>query len=295
MSHFTVMVFGYDAESQLAPYDENIQTAPRDKGEISEEDKQSMIDFYKKEENGGLDLPFDELYKLKGDDWDGNKMVQHEDGTWHEYSTYNPDSKWDWYQLGGRWSGYLKLKEGANGENGERSWSNEHEPVKEGYTDSARKMDIDIEGMKDEDGKKAGEKWDKANEILKDLPVNESWETVRRRHTKDDTDYSQVAAARAEYGAQPRVEAFKKSDEFGFFSSPEDFNMSREQYVENARNRAISTFAVVKDGVWYEKGQMGWWGMACNEKDQDEWNKQVAALLDSVPDETIVSIYDCHI
>ena len=26
------------------------------------------------------------------------------------YSTYNPNSKWDWYQVGGRWSGMLKTK-----------------------------------------------------------------------------------------------------------------------------------------------------------------------------------------
>ena len=295
MSHFTVMVFGYTPEKQLAPYDENIQTPPRDKGEVSEEDKQSMIDHYKKPENGGLDLPFDELYKLKGEDWDGNVLVQHEDGSWHEYTTYNPKSKWDWYQLGGRWSGYLKLKEGTNGTNGERSWANENEPVKEGYADSARKMDIDIEGMKNEAGDEAGKKWDKANELLKDLPVNESWETVRRRYTKDDTDFTDMVVARAVYAEQPRVKAMSNSDEFGFFASPDDFNMSREQYVENARNRAISTFAVVKDGVWYEKGEMGWWGMTSNEKDQDEWNKQLSSLLDSVPDETIVSIYDCHI
>jgi hypothetical protein len=26
-------------------------------------------------------------------------------------STYNPDSKWDWYDIGGRWNGFLPLKE----------------------------------------------------------------------------------------------------------------------------------------------------------------------------------------
>jgi len=27
-----------------------------------------------------------------------------------ELTTYNPASKWDWYTLGGRWSGYLPLR-----------------------------------------------------------------------------------------------------------------------------------------------------------------------------------------
>ena len=28
------------------------------------------------------------------------------------YSTYNPNSKWDWYSVGGRWSGLLTTKSG---------------------------------------------------------------------------------------------------------------------------------------------------------------------------------------
>jgi hypothetical protein len=28
-------------------------------------------------------------------------------GTGHRMTTYNPDSKWDWYQIGGRWTGAL--------------------------------------------------------------------------------------------------------------------------------------------------------------------------------------------
>ena len=28
-------------------------------------------------------------------------------------TTYNPDSKWDWYSIGGRWSGYLKIRKDA--------------------------------------------------------------------------------------------------------------------------------------------------------------------------------------
>lgn len=33
--------------------------------------------------------------------------IYKEDGA---YSTYNPDSKWDWYVIGGRWNGYLPVK-----------------------------------------------------------------------------------------------------------------------------------------------------------------------------------------
>lgn len=52
-----------------------------------------------------------------------------EDG--NELSTYNPNAQWDWYQIGGRWGGLLKLKDGS------------------GSVDTAKVSDIDFEGSSD--------------------------------------------------------------------------------------------------------------------------------------------------
>lgn len=57
----------------------------------------------------------------------------------------------------------------------------------------------------------------------------------------------------------------------------------------------ISTFAIVKDGQWYERGEMGWWGMVYDVKNPDEWDQEVNKLMEGLPDETLISIYDCHI
>jgi hypothetical protein len=194
------MVIGDDPEDQLAPFDECIEIKPTDQGEVSEGEKQRMIKYYRKTENGKLNLPFDQLYAQKGNDWNGNLWKKHVDGTWHEYSTYNPDSKWDWYQLGGRWSGMIKLKGEAVGVVGEPSLVTENEPG----IDQAKKGDIE-----------------NLNELV--------------------------------------------------------------------------TFAILKDGKWYERGDMGWWGMVSNEKDQNEWEEEIKKLLDGLPEDTLISIYDCHI
>lgn len=185
MSHFTVLVIGDNPEEQLAPYDEQLETPEYDKGVVSKEDIKSCMDFYKDKKNGGYKLPFDELYEEKGDDWNSNQWRKNPDGTWHEYSSYNPNSKWDWYELGGRWSGELKLK------------------------------------------------------------------------TKQDGD-----------------QALKKD-------------------ITNLND--ISTFAVLKDGKWYEKGDMGWFGIVVNEMDEKEWDKQLKKLLKGLPGDTLISMYDCHI
>lgn len=60
------------------------------------------------------------------------------------------DPRLDWFQIGGRWSESLKLKpEFSKGRyaEGERSWTNEKEPLKEGWVDSAKVVEIDFDGM----------------------------------------------------------------------------------------------------------------------------------------------------
>lgn len=55
------------------------------------------------------------------------------------------------------------------------------------------------------------------------------------------------------------------------------------------------TFAVVKDGEWYEKGEMGWWGITRNEKAEAKWDKEFKKLLKGLPKDTLVTLVDAHI
>lgn len=135
------MVIGDNPEQQLAPYSENLEVPEYLVEEVSEHDKQRMLDYY----NENREKPytdFDNCYADNGEDWNGNSYRKNEDGVWCEYSTYNPNSKWDWYLLGGRWSGrHFKLKPGVkSGVLGEPSWTN---PTNRGY-DAALKGDIDF-------------------------------------------------------------------------------------------------------------------------------------------------------
>lgn len=207
MSHFTVMVIGEDPEKQLAPYSEHIEVDEYCTGCVTDDDKQSMLDYYNKERETPY-KDFDECYAENGEDWNNNRYHKNEEGVWCEYSTYNPKSKWDWYLLGGRWSGeVLQLKEGAtSGIEGEASWCSYTHGI-----DAALKKDIDFEAMY----AKWGDDW--------------------------------------------------------------------------------CTYAIVKDGEWYALGKMGWWCISTNEITKEEWCAKAKELLASVPDDTLISIYDCHI
>lgn len=102
MSHFAVAVIHRDdqsVEELLAPYNENLEVEP-----YIEYTRDEAI-TYAREHYLSKDTPDDVCYEYMVDDYitdsDGNLL-----------STYNPKSKWDWWESGGRFSGMLKNKDG---------------------------------------------------------------------------------------------------------------------------------------------------------------------------------------
>lgn len=292
------------------------------------------------------EIPIKEKYPDYEDylrDWHGYK--QGETGYWH-----NPKAKWDWYELGGRWTGYFKVKpievcalsfelEGFttsevnnlielytkqpekfekviskyNGKTNEirkaivqmvetvntpKSKLPEYvtgtpglmtEPAEKGYADQLLLKDIDLNAMFEESRAKAKKTYKRAHELIAGEPF------VRWNKVKDEMFPNDIEKARDFYNTQPPVKRFYESKDFGIFDSPDKYDIPEIDYVKRAEDGTLSTFAVLKDGKWYEKGEMGWWGMVSNEQDQDEWNTQVTKLINGLPEDTLISLYDCHI
>lgn len=223
MSHFTVMVIGENPEKQLAPFDESLDV-PRyvkyTKQELIDNWKKRTEDYkngtyakfllnpekYKRECSNNAHVKYLEEEFPKQLTWTDeeiyNYAIQDYEDVGEEgevYSTNNPNSKWDWYVLGGRWSGLIKLKDGAKGVSGESGVFDNETGI-----DQARKGDI-------------------------------------------------------------------------------------------ANISEIGTFAVLKGGKWYEKGRMGWWGIVIDGKEEEQWKEEQKKLIDGLPDDCLISIYDCHI
>lgn len=199
MSHYTCMVIGDNPEDQLEPYYELECSMNRE--EIMNDPRAEFIKEMSTTELEEEYLEKKEKYNYEtleefAEDYYGYTKSESED-VWGRWT--NPKSKWDWYQLGGRWSGLIKLKEGANGLKGQP-----------GVFDNEVGIDCALKG-------------DIAN-----------------------------------------------FDE-------------------------LKTFAIVKDGMWYERGEMGWWAAVSNEKSDEEWEAQRKILMESLPDDTLISIFDCHI
>ncbi len=238
------------------------------------------------------DLGGDEKYGWARFDTDGTLI--------EAYDRTNPNRKWDWWEIGGRWAGHFALKnvEGAE-EYNETSFSwgwseSDKQDVKSQFrSDSAPKKYIDFERMMDIDGEEAARKYDLVyNAIIKDGFDYLTWEVMREKH-KPNYD-----KAREEYRSQPIVMKFDKLDADNEFRLGEidSYRVSREEYIQNARNAAVSTFAIVKDGVWYERGRMGWWATIHDETmTKEDWYKFVWETIQSVDDDTMLTVVDCHI
>jgi hypothetical protein len=297
MSHFTVLVIGNDPEEQLVPFDENTRTELTLEGPVDEDEMKRFMDHYHakhKEESPSVPIAettFEEMYTKHGEDWNGSMWKKHEDGTWYNYSTYNPNSKWDWYALGGRWTGFFKLKEGAKGVTGSPGIMTQ--PGEKGWVDQALKSAIDFEAMRNHEGQKATERYEKAMEIFADLPVQLTWEGMIDP-LKENGSRADIDKVRTEYWAQPRCVAWHNAD-MGFGSSPDTFLIPKEDYVQKARNGACGTYAVLYNGKWISKGDMLMFGMSSDKVTQDEWDTKITELINELPEDTLLSLYDLHI
>jgi hypothetical protein len=307
MSHFTVMVIGAEPDQLdeiLEPFNENTEVEPYRKYADSE-----TLKWYAKvyaDKNDGAEPPsYEELATWLNKHWGGEddedgRLLYEPQGGIYEMSTYNPLSRWDWWQIGGRWRGYFKVKQGSKvlvGDAGVFENSARYD------ADVVRKGDVDAEYMRNESGRIAGERWDKVNAAFGDTPPAESWEDVLAKHTNADGEINSPAA-RTEYGGQPRVKKVKEADEgkpweeqlLGWDDNVEDYQVSREEYVQAARDTALSPFAYIYKGEWYEPGKMGWFGMSTDTvATRASYNREFNKLWDTLPDDTPVVLIDAHI
>lgn len=132
MSHFVGLCFGDNWEDNLDRYYEGLEVDPYleyTKEEAIDEVKskralnyESAIralqredltdrqkEYYQSIIDKGLFISYEDAWK-EIEDW-GYEIDENE----NLMSTYNPESKWDWYSVGGRWGGFLHYKDADPG------------------------------------------------------------------------------------------------------------------------------------------------------------------------------------
>lgn len=213
------------------------------------------------------------------------------------YNENLPDvenAKWDWYSVGGRWTGYFKVKKNPKYPDdvlvGEPGVFN-NQPNNNGWADQLRKCDIDVEGMQRKTRQDAEKEYDEVYEFVKDCPKASTWNQMCEQFKKDGID-----VARKYYHEQAFVKALAKSKHDPFLDcGVKRYQCSRDEFVHRAVSGVLVPFAVVWEGKWYEKGEMGWFGAVRDEKKSEDWNKEFFEMFSSLPGDTLVTMVDAHI
>lgn len=192
----------------------------------------------------------------------------------------NPNKKWDWWTIGGRYSSRLIPKGNPSAR-----------------LDICRRGDLDLDAMKEYQVAKRQE-WaqgcvKKAEATMADLDI-----ACRVKHHID-------AAWQALPEPRPRGQEFHAWVEAGGGDWPIYAKLSRPNWElpEPAPNQSVfdwieaapplTAWAVMMDNQWFEKGKMGWWGMSSDDK--ANWEDHFSDLFALICEDQWLAVVDYHI
>lgn len=286
---------GWSSESSKKTHDEQRADFARDAGWVTRLGRtptwETVAALYNECYGYGKELA------RKGDDFDSETLhYDPETGRAYTFSCSNPEAKWDYWRIGGRWGDYFLARPGPGLITAERGWDS---PKAEGdgklRAEGGPKALLDFAAMRDEAEVKANAEYDKWDAACTDTPPARSWPEM---YSLVELGEITLDEARRQYNAQPRIVAAKKAG-IGEWDCPvETFMSGREEYVAEARRAAVPGYALVTlDEEWVAPGRMGWFGMSSDEPGRRSGYRSAvnAYLEDKLADDDFVVVLDCHI
>lgn len=200
----------------------------------------------------------------------------------------NPNKRWDWWAVGGRWPDRLTMKNGRR-------------------CDQCRLSDLDLEGMRttriterrgyvrDAIGK-VGLAMGEAEEIWKRyVPAlaaeRKAWNAARHEGTPvawaawiDALPKDHVV-----YEANRTHRLVRELDDYGVPEDAPDLS----EWIESPP--AITSHAYVLNGEWHERGEMGWWAVVHDPQQRTKWEDEVSDMVAGLRPDQWLSVVDCHI
>ncbi len=304
MSHFTVAVITKgkpsieDIENKLAPYQENnMDDCPKeylkfyDYEEYREDYETKETEAYKladgkikkypdeKEKEGAeiITISFRKLYDTFEQYLDEYQGAPYDEEMQKYGYWFNPNAKWDWWQIGGRWAGLLRLpievthEDLMNGKEldyaiGEKSFLLENDPYK---SDKYIKADI---------------------ARIKDIIIKPDEERVNYYRLFWELKIEDRPAVN-EKEIEIKNEAMWYKKEYYL-----DKYKTKENFIE--MSTTFSTWAFIdKEGKWHEPGEMGYFAISnASPEDEEHYIKNYKSMVfDNADDDDYLTIVDCHI
>ena len=152
----------------------------------------------------------------------------------------NPNRKWDWYEIGGRWNRHLLVKEDVDIDDiGRPSWGNTKSekkvaPLGYKWVNACKIKDLELDKMMEGKYEKEKRFWEL--KVEEQLPQNEEEKEMLK------WDW---------YKKEYYTERYSSKEEYAKWQS------------------MFATFAMLDEKGWHEKGEMGWWGVDSSTGDSE--------------------------
>jgi hypothetical protein len=212
----------------------------------------------------------------------------------------NPNAKWDWWVIGGRWSGHFTNTAGKQ-------------------VNTVRKGDWALANALADASYKAGTRFDLVHAALAANPPVKSFKDLRDElggvrekpegYAEDAGPFDPIGHVREAYSTQPGIVAVKELDDpfateddkasyskgklLSFFDSVEDYMVPRDQYIASVAWSNVGSYAICDADGWHEKGKMGWWGISSDES--ADWPVKALEKISALPDDAWLTCVDAHI
>ncbi len=183
---------------------------------------------------------------------------------------FTPDGRFDWYELGGRWTGFFKIKENPRFPKKIKTGTClDEDKIKPGYADQICVCDVDWEFMRRERNGKITERRKRYASFLLEY---------KERKKPDQIKY-------LFYINNVRNMAKRKNK---FIPESEKENIERLDI--------LPVYAICKDGEWEDVDS--WFAKQEDKMDQNNsehfWGKRLEIILHNLPDDTVLTMIDCH-
>lgn len=219
----------------------------------------------------------------------------------------NPNKKWDWWVIGGRWKGLLSVKDDNDAIYGQTGLMGSHADL--AGADGCAVANLDFQAMKT---KQQDMRRNSVFETIKDAGISYD-DALKTWLAFIDAKPADFEAFEAQRGNEDGIKAYAAwidamTDDHPvkvFYRGPlsncwggwgagiPETCRDPKAWIEEAP--AISCYAMLIDGEWNDRGEMGWFGISSGEDEARDWDSEFSAKLESLAPEKWVVVVDCHI
>jgi hypothetical protein len=284
MSHFAVLVAASDEanlEAKLLPfheyectgieqYTEFVVEHPADR---AEEDAKAIIASLA--DNPKLKAKY-EGYLVAGNfaelfnDWDGTVP----DTSLNFGRRTNPNAKWDWWTIGGRFADFRGIKSRAKAKS--IKWATIRQNLRD---NQLQRHDTYHAALEQHAAVTASDSIKDSYDKL--IAKSDEWQKV----------FPTVSAYAVHQAAIKEANMFTHGYSIDNIL---ELQQDREQFAANLDDTPVWAF-IDAEGKWQEKGDMGWWGFSSKDESHNGYAQRFWAWVEALDPNTLIYLVDCHI